>query len=62
MSYLIDEFQNTRTEIDGIWFQAKPLLGTTLKTKIGWCWEILKGKAIAVHFKEDREIECDAVS
>lgn len=57
MSQLIDSFSNTSCEIGGKWWIAKPMLlrpgKHAIKTKLQWAWEILTGKAIAVHFKED---------
>ena len=55
MSYLIDSFKNTSCEIGGTWWISKPILNTSIKTKMKWILEILKGKAIAVHFKEDEK-------
>jgi hypothetical protein len=51
MSYLIDSLINSRTEIDGIWYIAKPM-GGPLSWRIRNAWLVLTGKAMAVHFKE----------
>lgn len=40
-------------EIDGDWYLAKPQMYVTVRKKLRWCKEILQGKAIAVHYKED---------
>lgn len=53
MSYLIDCFKGTDCEIEGEWWFSKPILNPSIKTKIEWIIEIIKGQAIAVHFKED---------
>lgn len=56
MSILIDkvkEYENTKANIKGKWYIAKPILNKSLKLKLKDCIKILKGKAIAVHFKED---------
>ena len=56
MSILIDkvkEYENTKREIKGKWYIAKPIPNNTIKDKLKDCIKILRNKAIAVHFKED---------
>ena len=55
MSYLIDTFKGTDCEIKGKWWIAKPILNPSIQMKLKWIIEIIKGKAIPVHFKEDEE-------
>ena len=43
--------------IDGKWYIAKPMSNRTWKDKWSDAISCLKGKSIAVHFKED-EIKC----
>jgi len=55
-SVLVDNlfgYETNHLAIDGIWYYAKPLFRQSLKRKLAWCLEILKGQAVAVHFKED---------
>ena len=56
-SYLIDNvvggYRREEKEINGEWYIAKPELWLPMKKKLRWCKEILQGKAMAVHFKED---------
>lgn len=58
MSILIDKlkkYEDTKCEIKGKWYIAKPTTYVTLKGKIKDCIKILKNKAIAVHYKEDED-------
>lgn len=58
MSILIDKlkkYENTKCEINGKWYIAKPISYMTLKGRIKDCVKILTNKAITVHFKEDEE-------
>lgn len=57
-SVLLDNIYGYETEhilIEGDWYYKKGLAWSvvSLKRKMAWCIEILRGKAIAVHFKED---------
>ena len=55
-SVLIDDiygYEVQHEQINGEWYYAKPAMWIPLKRKIAWCIEILKGKAIAVHFGRD---------
>ena len=58
MSLLIDSFVNTSTEgVDGKWWISKPIMTrgdiVDIRNRLRWAVEVLRGKAIAVHFKED---------
>lgn len=57
MSKLIDNFINesisNTTEIRGRWYCAKPCGKESLKFRIKNAIEVLTGKAVAVHYKED---------
>lgn len=54
MSRLIDKIDyNTQVKIGNKWYIAKPVGRDSLKFKIKSAIEVLKGKAIAVHYKED---------
>lgn len=58
MSILIDKVSEMRKDlvlIKGSWYISKPLPNISFKNKIKDCIKILKGKAIAVHYKEDEE-------
>ncbi len=55
-SRLIDNMYGYRTDhikIDGEWYLQKPIMYKPLKKRLAWCFEILKGLAVAVHWKED---------
>ena len=59
MSDLIDNFISSKTEIKGKWYVAKPMFYVGIYGiyfNIKQAFEVLLGKAIAVHFKID-EIE-----
>lgn len=56
MSLLYDNvygYEVAHVVINGIVYYKKPNLYVSLKRKLFWIIEILRGKAIAVHFKED---------
>ena len=56
MSILIDKikgFEDNTVKIGDRWYIAKPLAKLPLKVRIKDSFKVLKGKAIAVHFKED---------
>jgi hypothetical protein len=56
MSTLIDFYKDTQTEIGGKWWFAKPLADTGIRgfrCRLRDACQVLQGKAIAVHFKED---------
>lgn len=46
-------YETTHENINGQWFCKKPDMLINLKRKFVWCLEILRGRAIAVHFKSD---------
>jgi hypothetical protein len=52
MTQLIDSYSNTTTEIKNEWWIKKPHL-PSWTTRVKQAVLVLKGKAIAVHFKED---------
>ena len=53
MSLLIDTLSSAHQQIGDTWYIAKPGMHFALKEKLQWCHEILRGKAIAVHFHAD---------
>lgn len=54
MSRLIDKIDyNTQVEIENRWYIAKPIGKDSLKFRIKIAIEVLTGKAIAFHYKED---------
>ena len=60
MSILIDQLisSNNRKEISGKWYVAKPKIKidiTTLSNNMIDAWQVILGKSIAVHFKEDEK-------
>jgi hypothetical protein len=57
MSTLIDSFMRTASEIDGKWWVAKPLQPSGLcgfRIRLREAIQVLRGNAIAVHFKVDK--------
>lgn len=58
MSRLIDTIDyNTQVKIGDKWYIAKPVGKDSLKFRIKSAIEVLKGEAIAFHYKEDEEEE-----
>lgn len=54
MSRLIDKIDyTTQVKIKNRWYIAKPVGKDSLKFRIKSAIEVLKGKAIAFHYKED---------
>lgn len=54
MSRLIDTIDfNTQVKIGDKWYIAKPVGKDSLKFRIKSAIEVLKGKAVAFHYKED---------
>ncbi len=54
MSYLIDSFMSTTTEVrPGLWAIAKPLPDLRWKFRIRNAWKVLTCRAVAVHFAVD---------
>ena len=54
MSRLIDTVDfNMQVKIGNIWYIAKPVGKDSLKFRIKSAIEVLRGKAIAFHYKED---------
>ena len=51
MAYLIDGYFQTKTEIEGKWVIARPLLGSFI-SRLKDAWLVLTGKADAVKFHE----------
>lgn len=57
-SRLIDNLYGYCTDhvqIEGEWYLAKPIVYKPLMKRLAWCLEILRGKAVAVHWKEDEQ-------
>ena len=56
-SILLDNiygYETTKTLINDEWYYKCPCnFKRSLRTRLAWCLEILRGKAIAVHYKED---------
>lgn len=58
MSRLIDTIDyNTKVKIGNKWYIAKPVGEDSLEFRVKSAIEVLKGKAIAFHYKEDEEEE-----
>lgn len=56
MSRLIDSINKETTKcINGKWCIAKPVGKDSVLTRIKDSFEVLTGKAIAVHYKEDEK-------
>ena len=60
MSILIDKFMtyefDTKTEINGIWYIAKPLtIPTPLLARIVDAWNVLRDKHVVLHYKSEEE-------
>ena len=53
MSYLIDTFLDATAEYKGEWYIAKPYCKDSLVKRIKEAIKVLRGKAIAIHFKAD---------
>jgi len=58
MSILIDRFMtyefDTKTEINGIWYIAKPLMmSTPILTRMVDAWNVLRGKHMVLHYKSE---------
>lgn len=56
-SILLDNiygYETAKILINDEWYYKNPCkFKRGIKTRLEWCLEILKGKAIAVHYKED---------
>ena len=50
---VVGGYHNEHVFIEGEWYYKKPAAWVPLRRKLAWCKEILLGKAIAVHYKED---------
>jgi len=59
MSILIDRFMSyefdTKQEINGKWYIAKPLTIPTPLTRIIDAWNVLRGKHVVLHYKSEEE-------
>ena len=56
MSYLIDSFNDgSQQNVNGRWYMAKPCFMPYIWERCKDAWQVLIGKAIAVHFKVDEK-------